>query len=45
MEFVKNNLFQYVLGSIVLAIILSLFFGLIMYSFMKIIRKKQANIH
>jgi glycosyltransferase involved in cell wall biosynthesis len=45
LEFVKNNVFQYVLGSIVLAIILSLLFGLIMYSFMKLIRKNQENIH
>jgi glycosyltransferase involved in cell wall biosynthesis len=41
LEFVKNNLFQYVIGSIVLAIILSLFFGLVMYSFMKLIRKTR----
>ena len=45
LEFVKNNLFQYVIGSIMLAIILSLFFGLIMYFFMKLIRKNRVNIH
>lgn len=45
LEFVKNNIFQYVIGSIALAIILSLFFGLIMYLFMKLIRKNRVNIH
>jgi glycosyltransferase involved in cell wall biosynthesis len=44
--FVKNNLFQYIIGSITLAVILSLFFGLIMYFIMKLIRKKnRVNIH
>ena len=43
--FVKNNLLQYIIGSIALAVILSLFFGLIMYFFMKLIRKNRANIH
>lgn len=42
--FVKNNLFQYVVGSIILAIILSLFFGLVMYFFMKLIRKNRIAI-
>jgi glycosyltransferase involved in cell wall biosynthesis len=45
LEFVKNNVFQYVIGSIALAIILSLFFGLIMYLFMKLIRKNRVNNH
>ena len=45
LEFVKNNVFQYVIGSIVLAVILSLLFGLIMYLFMKMIRKNRENIH
>jgi hypothetical protein len=45
LAFVKNNLFQYVIGSLTLAVILSLFFGLIMYLFMKLIRKNRVNIH
>jgi glycosyltransferase involved in cell wall biosynthesis len=43
--FVRNNLFQYIIGSIILAVILSLFFGLIMYLFMKLIRRNRVNIH
>ncbi len=39
--FVKNNLFQYVIGSIILAAVASLFFGMIMYFFMKLIRKSR----
>ena len=39
--FVKNNLFQYVVGSIILAAVASLFFGVIMYFFMKLIRKSR----
>jgi uncharacterized protein (DUF2062 family) len=45
LTFVKNNLFQYIIGSITLAVILSLFFGLIMYLFMKLIRKNRVHIH
>ena len=45
LAFVKNNLFQYVIGSLTLAVILSLFFGLIMYFFMKLIRKNRVHIH
>jgi glycosyltransferase involved in cell wall biosynthesis len=45
LTFVKNNLFQYIIGSITLAVILSLFFGLIMYFFMKLIRKNRVHIH
>lgn len=45
MAFAKNNLFQYIIGSIILAIILSLFFGLIMYFFMKLIRRNRVPIH
>jgi glycosyltransferase involved in cell wall biosynthesis len=44
LEFVKRNLFQYIIGSLTLAVILSLFFGLIMYLFMKLIRKNWINI-
>jgi glycosyltransferase involved in cell wall biosynthesis len=44
-EFVKNNLLQYIIGSVTLAIILSLFFGMIMYFFMKLIRKNRVNTH
>lgn len=43
--FIKNNLFQYIIGSITLAIILSLFFGLIMYIFMRLIRKNKVHTH
>jgi uncharacterized protein (DUF2062 family) len=39
--FVKNNLFQYVIGSIILAAVVSLFFGMMMYFFMKLIRKSR----
>lgn len=42
LEFVKRNLFQYIMGSVTLALILSLFFGLIMYSFMTVIRKNRV---
>lgn len=45
LAFVKNNLFQYVIGSLTLAVILSLFFGLLMYLFMKLIRKNRVHIH
>jgi glycosyltransferase involved in cell wall biosynthesis len=45
LAFVKSNLFQYVIGSLALAVILSLFFGLIMYFFMKLIRKNRVNIN
>lgn len=45
LAFVKNNLFQYIIGSITLALILSLFFGLIMYFFMKLIRRNREIIH
>jgi glycosyltransferase involved in cell wall biosynthesis len=44
-EFVKNNLFQYIIGSLTLAVALSLFFGLLMYLFMKLIRKGRVNIN
>jgi glycosyltransferase involved in cell wall biosynthesis len=43
LEFVKRNLFQYIMGSLTLALILSLFFGLIMYCFMRIIRKNRVK--
>ena len=39
--FVKNNLFQYVIGSIILAAVASLFFGMMMYFFMTLIRKSR----
>jgi glycosyltransferase involved in cell wall biosynthesis len=45
MDFVKRNLFQYVIGSLTLAVALSLFFGLLMYLFMKLIRKNRVNIY
>jgi glycosyltransferase involved in cell wall biosynthesis len=45
LAFVKRNLFQYIIGSLTLAVVLSLFFGLIMYLFMKLIRKNRVNIH
>jgi uncharacterized protein (DUF2062 family) len=41
--FIKDNLFQYIVGSIILALIVSLFFGLMMYFFMKLIRKNRIN--
>ncbi len=41
--YIKNNLFQYIIGSIMLAIILSLFFGLMMYFFMKLIRRNRLK--
>ncbi len=43
LAFVKRNLFQYIVGSLTLALILSLFFGLIMYSFMRLIRKNRVK--
>jgi len=43
-EFVKRNLFQYIVGSLALALLLSLFFGLLMYLFMKLIRKNRVNL-
>jgi glycosyltransferase involved in cell wall biosynthesis len=45
LAFVKRNLFQYVIGSLTLAVALSLFFGLLMYFFMKLIRKNRVNIY
>jgi uncharacterized protein (DUF2062 family) len=44
LTFVKTNLFQYIIGSLTLAIILSLFFGMIMYFFMKLIRRNKVHI-
>jgi len=38
----ENNLFQYVIGSIVLAIILSIFAGLISFVILKLFRKKRV---
>lgn len=43
LEFVKRNLFQYIIGSLALALILSLFFGLIMYLFMRLIRRNKVK--
>jgi glycosyltransferase involved in cell wall biosynthesis len=43
LAFVKSNLFQYVLGSFILAVILSLFFGVVMFLFMKLIRRNKVN--
>jgi glycosyltransferase involved in cell wall biosynthesis len=45
LAFVKRNLFQYIIGSLALAAILSVFFGSVMYFIMKLIRKNSVNIH
>ena len=42
LQSIKKNLQQYILGSITLAIIAALVFGLITFIFLKLIGKKQA---
>jgi glycosyltransferase involved in cell wall biosynthesis len=44
LAFVKRNLLQYIIGSLTLAVILSLFFGLLMYFFMRLIRRNRVKI-
>ncbi|MFC2101293.1 DUF2062 domain-containing protein [Bacteroidota bacterium] len=44
LEFVKNNLIQYIVGSIFFAIISSVCFGLLTFVFLKLFRKKRAMI-
>ena len=43
LEFVKDNLIQYIVGSFIFAIILSLSFGLFTYFFLKLFRKKRMT--
>jgi glycosyltransferase involved in cell wall biosynthesis len=43
LEFVKDNLIQYIVGSFIFAIILSLSFGLFTYIFLKLFRKKRMT--
>jgi glycosyltransferase involved in cell wall biosynthesis len=45
LPFLRNNLFQYIIGSLSLALILSLLSGLIMFLFMRLIRNNRANMH
>ena len=42
LQSIKKNLQQYILGSITLAIIAALVFGLITFIFLKLIGKKQT---
>jgi len=42
-EFIKNNLLLYVVGSLSVGLILSLFFGLTTYLFLKLFRKKAIS--
>jgi glycosyltransferase involved in cell wall biosynthesis len=42
--FIKNNLFQYILGSFIFAVILALLSGFLMFIFLKIIRRNQVTI-
>lgn len=44
LDSIKKNLFQYIAGSITLAIIAGITFGLLTYIFLKMIGKKQAVI-
>jgi len=41
-EFVKNNLYQYVVGSLVFAVILALCFGIITFSALKLFKKNTV---
>lgn len=41
-EFVKNNLYQYVVGSLVFAVLLSLCFGILTYLMIRLFKKKQC---
>lgn len=43
-EFVKNNLYQYVIGSLVFAVILSVCFGFVTFLALKLFRKKTVLI-
>ncbi len=40
-EFIKNNLLQYVIGSIILAILLALICGITTYYFLYVFRKEK----
>ena len=42
-EFIKNNIIQYILGSVVLAVLLSLFFGLIVFLLLYLFRKSERK--
>ncbi len=44
LQSVKNNLQQYILGSITLAVIAALVFGIVTFIFLKLLGKKQAVI-
>jgi glycosyltransferase involved in cell wall biosynthesis len=41
---VRDNLYQYILGSLVFAIFAAVFFGLLTYALLKMIRRKSAHI-
>ena len=43
-EFLKRNLFQYIIGSIILAVIVSLSVGISLYVIMKVIRRNRITI-
>ena len=40
-DYIKTNLFQYIVGSIIFAIILAIFIGLIMFIILKIARRNR----
>jgi len=44
LNWIRNNLFQYILGSLVFAVIAAVFFGLITYTLLRVFRRKPAII-
>lgn len=43
-SWIKDNLFQYIIGSIVFAVIAAVFFGLLTFALLKVFRRKPAVI-
>jgi uncharacterized protein (DUF2062 family) len=41
-DFIKNNLFQYIIGSFIFAIILSLFMGLTVFVILKLVKRNHS---
>ncbi|MBN1790946.1 MAG: DUF2062 domain-containing protein [Bacteroidales bacterium] len=45
LTWVRDNLFQYIIGSLIFAVVAALFFGLLTYILLKVIRRKPALIN